>query len=79
MQKLYKLSPEDVDILVSEDNIDDYWPTHQEISRVAVDISSYGATKPIEFFAEAISYHLSGIKVPKDVRELIKLTFSSVQ
>ena len=52
MKKNYRLSVENIDTLIQEDNIDKYWPTLQEVSKVFPDISEYSMKSPEEFLAK---------------------------
>jgi hypothetical protein len=79
MKKVYKLSVEDIDILLQEDNIDKYWPTYTDFSKVFPDISTYSMTSVQEFFAESLAHALMKNPLPKDVKELIKETVTSVK
>ena len=79
MSKNYRLSVEDVDLLIHEDNIDNYWPTQQEISSVFPDISEYSMRSVAEFWAESFAHRLMKHKLPKDVKALMIETLEDVK
>ena len=52
-------------------DIEAYWPSYVEFSERSVMVSEYAMKSPEEFFAEAFSFHYTGKKIPKDVKELL--------
>ena len=80
MNKIFKLSLDDIDLMLKEDNIDDYWPTQQAISKVFPDISQYSTKDCKEFMAESFAHSFNTeVKLPKDVRILLKETLATVK
>lgn len=81
LKKIYKLTVEDIDLLIQEDadRLDKYWPSTSDISKSYPDISVYAQKSCIEFFAEGFSHFLSKNPLPKDVKALMKETFEDVR
>lgn len=80
IQKDAALSVKELDILFEADSKDDIrsvWPLrtipHKELEPV---ISEYACKNVRECFAEAVSYHLTGKKLPANVVKLLEKTFS---
>jgi len=76
IKRVYRLNNHNINELLSNGRpIKGIWPSDPvELSKKAPIISEYANESPEEFFAEAMAYHLSGMKMPKSLRKLIEST-----
>lgn len=81
IKRVHKLDRGDVDTLVENDRdaLETIWPEHQDISNQTNDVGSeYALTNVREFFAETMTFHLLGRKLPKDVTKGCEATLQKV-
>lgn len=81
IKRVHKLDRGDVDTLVENDRdaLESIWPEHQDISNQTNDVGSeYALTNVREFFAETMTFHLLGRKLPKDVTKGCEATLQKV-
>lgn len=81
IKRVHRLDKKDVDMLVqnNRDALDDIWPEHQDISDQVNDVGSeYALTNVREFFAETMTAHLQGKKLPKDVTNACDATIQKL-
>jgi hypothetical protein len=81
IKRVHKLDRGDVDTLVENDRdaLETIWPEHQDISNETNDVGSeYALTNVREFFAETMTFHLLGRKLPKDVTKGCEATLQKV-
>lgn len=81
IKRVHRLDRGDVDTLVENDRdaLDTLWPEHQDISNQTNDVGSeYALTNVREFFAETMTFHLLGRKLPKDVTKGCEATIQKV-
>lgn len=81
LKRHHKLTPEDVNLLLYHNSqvLGEIWPTAASLSESDQPISAYAATNVHEFFAEAISYKLTGRQVPKKIDKLVERTFKVIR
>lgn len=72
----HRMSEQDMDMMLTHDSesLQELWPSAAVLTEERPDISEYSLKNYHEFFAEAIAYHISGKKVPKDVLNGIEYT-----
>lgn len=76
-KRYHRMSPTDVELLLTHDSgkLGDMWPNRAMLTEGRADLSQYALTNVEEFFAEAVSYHMVGKTVPKDVKKALTSTF----
>jgi len=81
MKRVHRLDRNDVDMLVqnNRDALEELWPEHQDISDQVNDVGSeYALTNVREFFAETMTAHLQGKKLPSDVTKACESTIQKL-
>lgn len=81
MKRVHRLDRNDVDMLVqnNRDALEELWPEHQDISDQVNDVGSeYALTNVREFFAETMTAHLQGKKLPSDVTKACESTMQKL-
>lgn len=62
-------------LIVAGEDVKGYWPTEpMDLSGMDLMLTEYAQTSPEEFFAEAFAFHVEGVKLPKEIEKLMKLT-----
>lgn len=81
IRKVHKLDKSDLDLLHDtgrSEHLRNVWPSIADISTSANDPSEYAMTRPTEFFAECISYYLTGTKMSKDIMKACQKTLEKL-
>lgn len=73
LKKIHKMSPEDVNILLNQNNkvLAQIWPTTASVSNNESLVSEYATTSVHELFAEAYAFYTTGKVLPKTVQKLL--------
>lgn len=82
IKRYHKLDETSLDTLRQEnqERFCELWPEHTAVLEgVRDDPSSYAMTKPEEFFAECFAYHMTGLKVSKDIKKLMEKTLKYIR
>lgn len=81
IKRVHRLDRNDVDMIVqnNRDALEEIWPEHQDISDQVNDVGSeYALTNVREFFAETMTAHLQGKKLPSDVTKACEATIQKL-
>lgn len=81
IRKVHKLDRFDLDILFDSGNremLSSLWPVATDIAKPTFEPSVYALTNPKEFFAESMSYYLTGVMIPKDLKKACEKTLEAL-
>jgi hypothetical protein len=81
VKRIHKLSMKQVQDYVhsrGKKSLAKFWPSYSDIVKPDADITEYAMTNHEEFFAESVAHYLTGKKLPKDVKKLVKHTFKNL-
>lgn len=80
IRKVHNIDKQDLEVLCLEqkDKLADLWPASADFGQKNYDPSEYALTKPKEFFAECMSYYLTGKKMSKDIVKACEVTLSKL-
>lgn len=82
IKKVHKLDRFDLDLLHDtgrKDRLERLWPSMTDIGIPVMDPSEYAMTNPKEFFAETMSYYLTGTKLTGDLMKACVKTLKNLQ
>lgn len=81
LKRHHKLSPQDVNLLLTHNSqvLGEIWPTSASLSESDQPISQYATTKVEEFFAESVSFYLTGQTLPKKIDTLLQKTLKHIR
>ena len=81
LKKIHKMSPEDVNILLNQNNkvLASIWPTTASISNNETLVSEYAQVSVHELFAEAYAHSTTGKQLGKTVQKLLDKTLKAAQ
>jgi len=73
----HRMTRDDIDMMLLQDTetLADMWPSTTALTEERPDISTYSLKSYQEFFCEAVAYHATGKKLPKDVEKGLQYTF----
>lgn len=77
----YGLKKRDIEELLEQGyTLEDYWPTHPlDLADNEVPLTDYANKNWNEFFCEALAMHLTGIQLPKRIRNLLLKTIEATK
>lgn len=81
VKRVHKLNVKQLELYLEangSDSIFKFWPKVADIGKPIPDISDYSMESYEEFFAEAFAYYMTGKKIPKDVKKLLKYTLKNL-
>jgi hypothetical protein len=81
VKRIHKLSMKQVQDYVhsrGKKSLTKFWPSYSDIVQPHADITEYAMTNHEEFFAESVAHYMTGKKLPKDVKKLVKHTFKNL-
>jgi hypothetical protein len=80
IRKVHCIDKQDLDILClgEKERLADLWPTSADFGQKNYDPSEYALTKPKEFFAECMSFYMTGRKLSKDITRACEITLSKL-
>ncbi len=82
IKKYHRLSIKDLDVLAEGDKseIKKMWPKDglSLTNEKDTGITTYSATAPKELFCEAFAFHMTGKKLPKNIKKLMEKTLTKV-
>lgn len=81
IRKVHKLDRFDLDILYESGNremLSSLWPVATDIATPTFEPSVYALTNPKEFFAESMSYYLTDVMIPKDLKKACEKTLEAL-
>ena len=75
IKTVHGLNSDDIQLMLTyQDDISPYWPKSVEFSEKDNPLGLYAAKDVKEFFAEAMAFHLKGMKLPKNISSLLEKT-----
>ncbi|SBV38550.1 Phage protein [Phage NCTB] len=80
VKKIHHIDKEELEALAltKPEKFKELWPTVTDNSTFKADITEYATKNVKEFFAESLSYFLSGHSLPKDVEKACKFTLKNL-
>ncbi len=73
----HQLDVNHIQLLIGlEEDISDIWPTYVELGNPELILSDYARKSPEELFAEAVSFWLTGKKLPKQIQNAVDRTMT---
>lgn len=81
VKRVHKLTSKQLEMYIEQNgtkSILKFWPKATDIGKPVPDVSEYATESYEEFFAETFAYYMTGKKLPKDVKKLLKSTIKAL-
>ncbi len=81
VKRVHKITQRQLELYIQQNGTDSilkFWPKSTDIGKPVPDITEYAMESYEEFFAEAFAFYMTGKKLPKDVKKLLKKTFKNL-
>lgn len=81
VKRVHKITQKQLELYIEQNgtkSILKFWPTSTDIGKPLPDVSEYAMESYEELFAESFAFYMTGRKLPKDVKKLLKSTIKAL-